>query len=360
MAVIYRSGPKAVKNVFSLAAMFLSSISLMHFVVPKAGRYLFEVMIAEVENLGYQRIPKDTKGWNMWWRHYQYQLQTRHIFRINYKHGKHQEWFSFLRWSWKVVRWQWQLKKKDLERDADWYDWCGFWGKEMKEALVVTQFSFQHVQHEHWYQRPIDMMYTLENQHRTQYWRFGRWFSFPNGWFLGSILIFRGVIYIYVEKLSRLSACKITETSFVTCQIHRQMKNLQESQGRGAGPKQKVLVRVVGSPSDIEGMGDWSDWWPADGFPNDQSLVQMLQMKCVFSLDSRWIFQGVSTSQSGLILGPENTESDARRCWMLFVGRVSWGDAYSSKDDVRWIERASVGMAYRWKSNQVCVFRWSG
>ena len=95
MAVIYRSGPKAVKNVFSLAAMFLSSISLMHFVVPKAGRYLFEVMIAEVENLGYQRIPKDTKGWNMWWRHYQYQLQTRHIFSINYKHGKHQEWFSF-------------------------------------------------------------------------------------------------------------------------------------------------------------------------------------------------------------------------------------------------------------------------
>ena len=41
-----------------------------------------------------------------------------------------------------------------------------------------------------------------------------------------------------------------------------EMKNLQESQGRGAGPKQKVLVRV-----------------------------------------------GVSTSQSGLILGPENTES---------------------------------------------------
>ena len=74
MAVIYRSGPKAVKNVFSLAAMFLSSISLMHFVVPKAGRYLFEVMIAEVENLGYQRIPKGgTCGGD--------------TISINYKHG---------------------------------------------------------------------------------------------------------------------------------------------------------------------------------------------------------------------------------------------------------------------------------
>ena len=37
-------------------------------------------------------------------------------------------------------------------------------------------------------------VYTLENSHvEHKHGRFGRWCSFPNGWFLGSILSFRGV-----------------------------------------------------------------------------------------------------------------------------------------------------------------------
>ena len=33
---------------------------------------------------------------------------------------------------------------------------------------------------------------TLENEHGTQEWRFGRWHSLSIGWFLGSIFIFQG------------------------------------------------------------------------------------------------------------------------------------------------------------------------
>ena len=37
-------------------------------------------------------------------------------------------------------------------------------------------------------------IYTAENWHGTQKWRFGRWVSFSIGWFLGSMLIFRGLL----------------------------------------------------------------------------------------------------------------------------------------------------------------------
>ena len=36
-------------------------------------------------------------------------------------------------------------------------------------------------------------LYTLENSHGTQKWRFGRWFPFSTGWCLGFMLIFGGV-----------------------------------------------------------------------------------------------------------------------------------------------------------------------
>ena len=46
-----------------------------------------------------------------------------------------------------------------------------------------------------------NMPYTLEDWHGTWKWWFGRWFSFSIGWFLGSMLIFRGVSGGYVVCL---------------------------------------------------------------------------------------------------------------------------------------------------------------
>ena len=39
----------------------------------------------------------------------------------------------------------------------------------------------------------VNLSYTLENYHGTKSWRFGRWLSFANCWFLGSMLILSGV-----------------------------------------------------------------------------------------------------------------------------------------------------------------------
>ena len=43
--------------------------------------------------------------------------------------------------------------------------------------------------------------YILANSHRTQKWRFGIWFSFPDRWFSGSILIFRGVSWFGTQMM---------------------------------------------------------------------------------------------------------------------------------------------------------------
>ena len=106
------------------------------------------------------------------------------------------------------------------------------------------------------------------------------------------------------------------------------MKNLQETQGRGTGPKQKNLVRIAGAPSDIEGWVLVTWWWIKRSTLGADSSFKF-SFRCV-------PFQGVSTSQSGLILGPENMESATRRCLMLFVGRVWWGDACRAAELVRW------------------------
>ncbi len=46
--------------------------------------------------------------------------------------------------------------------------------------------------------KPVNSRYTHPvKKHGTQKWRFGRWFSFSIGWFLGSMVIFRGVSKIF-------------------------------------------------------------------------------------------------------------------------------------------------------------------
>ena len=56
-----------------------------------------------------------------------------------------------------------------------------------KLGLILLLFNFR---------RPARLGYMLHVLNNSRYWRFGRSFSFLNGWFVGSMLIFQGVFIL--------------------------------------------------------------------------------------------------------------------------------------------------------------------
>ncbi len=79
--------------------------------------------------------------------------------------------------------------------------WAALWDKRPNDHQHVQDFWTSNSSmndSSKWAYEPTNqikrkMMCPLVNQHGTPKWRFGRWFSFSNRWFSGSILIFRGV-----------------------------------------------------------------------------------------------------------------------------------------------------------------------
>ena len=86
-----------------------------------------------------------------------------------------------------------QLEKKQPKRIVFQKDFLSSHWVEKNEQIQRSTCNLHPLCR--WTLNNLDLFpcYTLKNEYTTQKWRFGRCFSFSIGWFLGSILLFRGV-----------------------------------------------------------------------------------------------------------------------------------------------------------------------
>ena len=107
-----------------------------------------------------------------------------------------------------------QLQRDQAQEEEEWYatqtvsnqeviqDW-ELWKDPIQAEFESLATKWSNNYRNFWFQL-LKLITLRQNFARNVWWRFGRSFSFLNGWFVGSMLIFQGVyliIYMYIGYL---------------------------------------------------------------------------------------------------------------------------------------------------------------